>query len=78
MTACWCVSFQLSQQEAELQQCRRERDQAVLRVKALENKLQDVEGEAETKAGAKDDRARQIKLMEVNEDATQFRFRQPL
>lgn len=59
----------MSQQEVELQQCRRERDQAALRAKALENQLQDVEGEAETKTAAKDDRVRQVKLMEVNGDA---------
>lgn len=71
VTDCWCVLLQLSQQEGELQQCERERDQAVLRVKVLEKKLQDLEGEAETKANSKEDRARQIKLMEVNRDGVQ-------
>lgn len=57
--------LQLSRQEEELQRCQRERDEATLREKALEKKLQDLEGEAETKANAKEDKARQVKLMEV-------------
>lgn len=65
MTERCCVSLQLSQQEGELQRCQGERDEAALREKALEKKLQELEGEAETKANAKEDRARQVKLMEV-------------
>lgn len=61
-----CVLLQLSQQAGELQRCQRERDEVTLREKALEKKLQDLEGEAETKANTKEDRARQVKLMEVN------------
>lgn len=68
MTERCCVLLQLSQQEEELQRCQRERDEATLREKALEKKLQDLEGEAETKANAKEDRARQVKLMEVTHD----------
>lgn len=65
--------LQLSQQEEQLQRCQRERDEAALREKALEKKLQDLEGEAEMKANAKEDRARQVKLMEVSRDETVMR-----
>lgn len=57
--------LQLSQREEELQRCQREHAEATIREKELEKKLQDLEGEAETKANAKEDKARQVKLMEV-------------
>lgn len=51
--------------EDDLRQCKRERDDAVLKEKALEQKVYDLEVEAETKAHSKDDKIRQVKLMEV-------------
>lgn len=59
-----CV-LQLSHVEDDLRQCKRERDDAVLKEKALEQKVYDLEVEAETKAHSKDDKIRQVKLMEV-------------
>uniref|UniRef100_A0A7N6AMZ5 Myosin tail domain-containing protein n=1 Tax=Anabas testudineus TaxID=64144 RepID=A0A7N6AMZ5_ANATE len=48
----------------DLRQCQRERDEAVLREKTLEKKVHDLEVETETKANIKDDKSRQIKLLE--------------
>ena len=59
-----CV-LQLSHVEEDLRQCKRERDDSVLKEKALEQKVYDLEVEAETKAHSKDDKIRQVKLMEV-------------
>lgn len=59
-----CV-LQLSHVEDDLRQCKRERDDAVLKEKALEQKVYHLEVEAETKAHSKDDKIRQVKLMEV-------------
>lgn len=61
---CVCV-VQLSNLEEDLRQCKRERDEAVLNEKVLEQKVYDLEMEAETKAHSKDDKSRQLKLMEV-------------
>lgn len=43
----------------------------MLREKALEKKVHDLELEAETKANTKEDKARHIKLMEVRNDVKQ-------
>lgn len=51
-----------------MRQCQRERDEALLREKTLNDKVHELEEEAETKANAKDDKARHVKLMEVNDD----------
>lgn len=59
-----CV-LQLSHVEEDLRECKRERDDAVLKEKALEQKVYHLEVEAETKAHSKDDKIRQVKLMEV-------------
>lgn len=40
----------------------------MLRQKTLEKRVHDLEAEAETKAHVKDDKSRQVKLMEVNEN----------
>ncbi|XP_030647869.1 cingulin-like protein 1 [Chanos chanos] len=54
---------ELAHVEDDLQQCKKERDEAVLRTKELEQKVFDLEVEAETKAQA-NDKTRQIKLLE--------------
>ena len=64
MCVCVCI-IQLSNLEDDLRQCKRERDEAVLNEKVLEQKVYDLEMEAETKAHSKDDKSRQLKLMEV-------------
>lgn len=56
---------QLSLQEQDLRQCQRERDEALLHEKTLEKKLQDLEMETEKNSQNKDDKSRQMKLMEV-------------
>lgn len=51
--------------EEDLRQCKRERDDAVLKEKVLEQKVYHLEVEAETKTNSKEDKIRQVKLMEV-------------
>uniref|UniRef100_A0A8K9XP22 Cingulin like 1 n=1 Tax=Oncorhynchus mykiss TaxID=8022 RepID=A0A8K9XP22_ONCMY len=58
-----CV-LQLSHVEEDLRQCKRERDDAVLKEKVLEQKVYHLEVEAETKTNSKEDKIRQVKLME--------------
>ncbi|KAK1160728.1 cingulin-like protein 1 [Acipenser oxyrinchus oxyrinchus] len=48
----------------DLKQCKTERDEAVFRGQHLEQKVYDLEVEMENKSHVKDDRSRQIKLME--------------
>lgn len=48
-----------------MRRCQRERDEAVVREKVLEKKFHELEVEAETRANVKEDKARHIKLMEV-------------
>ncbi|XP_067341997.1 cingulin-like protein 1 isoform X2 [Channa argus] len=55
---------ELSHRKEDLRQCQKERDEAVLREKTLGKKVQDLMIEAEKKTHAKDDKSRQIKLME--------------
>lgn len=57
--------FQLVHQEEDVRRCQRERDEAVVREKVLEKKFHELEAEAEARANVKEDKARHIKLMEV-------------
>lgn len=54
---------QLLPLEEDLQQCRREQQEAQLRVRQLEQRVEELE---ERNAATIDDRERQVKLMEVN------------
>ncbi|MED6247039.1 hypothetical protein ATANTOWER_028529, partial [Ataeniobius toweri] len=54
----------LSLRKDELKHCQRERDEAVLREQTLEKKVHDLELEAEKNTRVKDDKTRQMKLME--------------
>lgn len=62
---CFVCFFQLVHQEEDVRRCQRERDEAVVREKVLEKKFHELEVEAETRASVKEDKARHIKLMEV-------------
>lgn len=65
--ACWfCV--QLLPLEEDLRQCHGERQEAQLRVRRLEQRVEELE---ERNAATVEDRERQVKLMEVN-SATAF------
>lgn len=57
--------FQLSLREDELRRCKTERDEAVLKEQTLEKNVHDLEMEAEKNKQTKDDKSRQMKLMEV-------------
>lgn len=52
-------------QEEDLRQYQRERDEAVVKEKVLEMKVQELELEAESRSNAKEDKARHMKIMEV-------------
>uniref|UniRef100_A0A667YD48 Cingulin like 1 n=1 Tax=Myripristis murdjan TaxID=586833 RepID=A0A667YD48_9TELE len=54
----------VQEEEDDLRQCKRERDDAVLRERSLEKRVYDLEVEAEANAHTKDDKSRQLKLME--------------
>lgn len=60
-TCLFCA--QLFPVEEDLRQCRRELQEAQLRVRQLEQRLEDLE---ERNAATVEDRERQVKLMEVN------------
>uniref|UniRef100_A0A3B4XJA8 Cingulin like 1 n=1 Tax=Seriola lalandi dorsalis TaxID=1841481 RepID=A0A3B4XJA8_SERLL len=55
---------QLSRREEDLRQCQRERDEAELRERMLEKKVNELEMEADTNAHTKEDKSRHIKLLE--------------
>ncbi|XP_023256515.1 cingulin-like protein 1 [Seriola lalandi dorsalis] len=57
------LSF-LSRREEDLRQCQRERDEAELRERMLEKKVNELEMEADTNAHTKEDKSRHIKLLE--------------
>lgn len=61
---CWS-SCQLVHQDEDLQQYQRERDEAVVKEKVLEKKVQELELEAESRTNAKEEKARHVKIMEV-------------
>lgn len=56
---------QLVHQDEDLRRYQRERDEAVVKEKVLEKKVQELELEAESRTNAKEDKARHIKIMEV-------------
>ena len=49
----------------ELQQCQSERDEAVLKQNTLEQTIKDLESVSQSNAHAKEEKARHLKLMEV-------------
>lgn len=55
----------MEHQDEDLRQYQRERDEAVVKEKVLEKKVQELEVEAESRTSAKEDKARHIKIMEV-------------
>lgn len=52
-------------QEEDLRLYQRERDEAVVKEKVLEKKVQELELEAESRSNAKEDKTRHMKIMEV-------------
>lgn len=56
--------FQLAHVQEDLRQCQTDRDEALQRVKDLEQKVYELEVEAETKAHS-NDKTRQVKVLEV-------------
>lgn len=56
--------FQLAHVQEDLRQCQTDRDEALERVKDLEQKVYELEVEAETKAHS-NDKTRQVKVLEV-------------
>lgn len=52
-------------QEEDLRQYQRERDEALVKEKVLDNKVQELELEAESRSNVKEDKARHVKIMEV-------------
>jgi len=60
---CVCV-FQLAHVQEDLCQCQKSRDEALQRVKDLEQKVFELEVETETKAHS-NDKTRQVKVLEV-------------
>lgn len=56
--------FQLAHVQEDLRQCQTDREEALQRVKDLEQKVYELEVEAETKAHS-NDKTRQVKVLEV-------------
>lgn len=62
--------------EEDLQLCKRERDEAEERATALQQKVFELEVDADTKVQS-NDKARQIKLLEVHTKKTHVHTNQP-
>lgn len=60
------ILFQLSLRDEDLKQSEKEQEEALLRQKMLEEKCHDLEVQIDKNNQAKDEKARQIKLMEVH------------
>lgn len=59
--------FQLSLRDEDLRQSEMEQEEALLRQKMLEEKCHDLEVQIEKNNQAKDDKSKQIKLLEVHD-----------